>query len=82
MLDDHVAGVRLPLLTTTDFKRGSPDSEEVMSTDQALLVLALPNNEDRHWGNYELELVNSVVTQVLFSSTRIDHEQLKIMALS
>ncbi|CAM6097878.1 unnamed protein product [Calypogeia fissa] len=66
MLEDHVAAVRLPLLTTTDFHRGSPGLDGVVNSEgsQALLVLALPNNEDRQWGMYELDLVNSVVTQV------------------
>lgn len=70
MLDDKVAAVRLPLLTTTDFSRGSPRIEGFRDSEgtQFILVLAFGNNDDRLWGPYELDLVNSVVTQVCYVS--------------
>ncbi|OAE24889.1 hypothetical protein AXG93_2931s1320 [Marchantia polymorpha subsp. ruderalis] len=66
MPEGHVAAVRLPLLHTTDFNQTGNVDVVTTGADGALslMVLALPKNEDRLWGNSEMDLLNSVVDQV------------------
>ncbi|CAN6234350.1 unnamed protein product [Urochloa humidicola] len=56
-----VAAIRMPMLSVSNFKGGTP---EVMETSYAILVLILPNDGSSGWGRRELEIVEVVADQV------------------
>jgi len=56
-----VAAIRMPMLSVSDFKGGTP---EVTEACYAILVLVLPSEEARSWSNQELEIIKVVADQV------------------
>ncbi|ERM94935.1 hypothetical protein AMTRI_Chr07g29810 [Amborella trichopoda] len=56
-----VAAIRMPMLRVSNFKGGTP---EMIEAWYAVLVLVLPGEEQRIWGQHELEIVEVVADQV------------------
>ncbi|KAG9145348.1 hypothetical protein Leryth_008276 [Lithospermum erythrorhizon] len=56
-----VAAIRVPLLRISNFKGGTP---EFVETAYGILVLVLPNENDRGWSHDEMEIVEVVADQV------------------
>lgn len=56
-----VAAIRMPMLRVSNFKGGTP---ELVNTTYAILVLVLPNVNDRKWSDDEMEIVEVVADQV------------------
>lgn len=56
-----VAAIRIPILRVSNFKGGTP---EMVPACYAILVLVLPEEQDRSWSKQELEIVEVVADQV------------------
>ncbi|KAK6161363.1 hypothetical protein DH2020_004744 [Rehmannia glutinosa] len=56
-----VAAIRMPMLRVSNFKGGTP---EMVPACYAILVLVLPEGQNRSWSNQELEIVEVVADQV------------------
>lgn len=56
-----VAAIRMPMLQVSNFKGGTP---VLVETCYAILVLALPNSNGRHWSYDEMEILEVVADQV------------------
>lgn len=56
-----VAAIRLPVLHVSNFKGGTP---ELVETSYGVLVLVLPNSNNRAWTSHEMEIVEVVADQV------------------
>ncbi|KAL3648802.1 Enoyl-[acyl-carrier-protein] reductase [NADPH, B-specific] 2, mitochondrial [Castilleja foliolosa] len=56
-----IAAIRMPMLQVSNFKGGTP---EMVPACYAILVLVLPEAQNRSWSNQELEIVEVVADQV------------------
>ncbi|GER56157.1 ethylene receptor [Striga asiatica] len=56
-----VAAIRMPMLRVSNFKGGTPG---MVPACYAILVLVLPEGQNRTWTNHELEIVEVVADQV------------------
>ncbi|GFP95901.1 ethylene receptor 2 [Phtheirospermum japonicum] len=56
-----IAAIRMPMLRVSNFKGGTP---EMVPACYAILVLVLPEGQNRSWSNQELEIVEVVADQV------------------
>lgn len=56
-----VAAIRMPMLHVSNFKGGTP---ELVDTCYAVLVLVLPNENERNWSFDEMQIVEVVADQV------------------
>lgn len=57
-----VAAIRMPMLKVANFKEGT--SHDLVPSYYAILVLVLPDEQDRTWTSQELEIVEVVADQV------------------
>ncbi|KAL3626396.1 Enoyl-[acyl-carrier-protein] reductase [NADPH, B-specific] 2, mitochondrial [Castilleja foliolosa] len=56
-----IAAIRMPMLRVSNFKGGTP---EMVPACYAILVLVIPEDQNRLWSNQELEIVEVVADQV------------------
>ncbi|EPS71889.1 ethylene receptor [Genlisea aurea] len=57
-----VAAIRMPMLKVSNFKGGTPEFRGPAC--YALLVLVLPDEQNRSWSDHELEIIEVVADQV------------------